>query len=338
MKSVNPLLFAICAIVALLWMSSCRYDALPPLGKTCPNSLPIISNGPCDHTIANTPEPPLGFVGIGPDRGFVYPTFNPHDRCEILVVKGNGETKIADLIIYDVETNTERFIMNIKPWSYPRWSVKDWIVFQASDGQIWKVKSEGDSLTRLTHFGGNYDPDWSPDGEKIVYERAGKGLAIMDAQGNLLMELDSIKTSANWSPDGDLLAFVKDKSLAFYHISTGEVSIITPFPEYYGDSDKWIRTEAFAWLPDGQKLIWGNHDSSFFITDILTEETTQIIEGCGVGGDRSYSELDVSHDGKKLVASRTSQKLVSPDTIEGETVMALLNIDGSEEVIIRPVQ
>lgn len=338
MKNSFISLYAVCTTLVIACFLSCQDDELPPATKPCPNSLPIIVNVPCDYTIANTPEPPLGFIGKGPKRGFVYPSFNPSNPCEIFVVKGNPETQLADLIIYDLETNEERFVMQFNPFSHPRWSIKNWIIFHSSDGQIWKVKSEGDSLTRLTHFGG-YDPDWSPDGKQIVYERVGKGLTIMDENGTILMELDSIyKFSAYWSPDGDKLAFVQDKSLAFYHLSTKQVTTITPFPDYIGDINKWIRTEPIAWLPGGQKIIWGNHDQSYYITDITSEETVLLIEGCGVGGDRSYAGLNVSRDGKKVVACRTNLKLIPPDTIWGESVMSVFNIDGSEEVLIYPKQ
>lgn len=339
MKSSIILFYAVCTFMTVVFFLSCQDDELPPVTKPCPNSLPTIVNGPCDYTIANTPEPPTGFNSKGPNRNFVYPSFNPNNLCEVLVVKGNSVTQITDLIIYDLQTNEERFIMQFNVFSHPRWSIKDWIVFHSSDGQIWKVKSGGDSLTRLTHFGNNYNPDWSPDGKKIVYERAGKGLTVMDENGAILMELDSIyKFSAYWSPDGDKLAFVQDKSIAFYKFSTQQETTITPFPDYIGDPNKWIRTEPIAWLPGGQKIIWGNHDQSYYITDILTGETTQLIDGCGHRSDRSYFALNVSNDGEKVVASRTNQKLIMPDTIEIEIVMSVFNIDGSEEVLIYPKQ
>lgn len=54
----------------------------------------------------------------------------------------------------------------------PSWSPDgNWLAF-SDNGQIWKKKLNGDSLTLLTYQGQNYNPSWSPDGTNIVYNRS----------------------------------------------------------------------------------------------------------------------------------------------------------------------
>lgn len=52
----------------------------------------------------------------------------------------------------------------------PDWSPDgEWIVFEGN-ALIWKIKVNGDSLTQLTFNGRTFFPDWSPDGKKIAYD------------------------------------------------------------------------------------------------------------------------------------------------------------------------
>jgi len=51
----------------------------------------------------------------------------------------------------------------------PTWSPDEkWIAF-SEGSQIWKKKTDGDSLTQLTFEGRNFFPSWSPDGKWIAY-------------------------------------------------------------------------------------------------------------------------------------------------------------------------
>ncbi len=54
----------------------------------------------------------------------------------------------------------------------PDWSPDgEWIVFVAN-ARIWKIKVNGDSLTQLTFDRRTFFPDWSPDGKKIAYDQS----------------------------------------------------------------------------------------------------------------------------------------------------------------------
>ena len=54
----------------------------------------------------------------------------------------------------------------------PDWSPDgEWVTFGAG-AQIYKIKTDGDSLTQITFEGRNFFPSWSPDGERIAYSQS----------------------------------------------------------------------------------------------------------------------------------------------------------------------
>lgn len=72
-----------------------------------------------------------------------------------------------------------------------RWSRKDWLLFTAQTGpQHWdayKMKSNGDSLTRLTFSGNAHHPDWNLEGDKFLCYMGLTGYDIIfDEHGTIL--------------------------------------------------------------------------------------------------------------------------------------------------------
>jgi len=51
------------------------------------------------------------------------------------------------------------------------------------------MNADGSSPTRLTHSGGNFAPQWSPDGERIAFFRPEAGINsvwVMNSDGSNL--------------------------------------------------------------------------------------------------------------------------------------------------------
>ncbi len=66
----------------------------------------------------------------------------------------------------------------------PAWSPYGrWIAFHRN-GQIWKKKIDGDSLTQLTFKGRNFFPTWSPDGQWLAFYNTNCGSAVTPSPSN----------------------------------------------------------------------------------------------------------------------------------------------------------
>jgi TolB protein len=95
-----------------------------------------------------------------------------------------------------------------------------------SNWQVWVMNADGTGQRRLTHNGArNFTPRWSPDGQRIAFERrvgrvsygdctaCGRArkleVWVMNADGSEARMLAQDGAEPVWSPDGGRLAFTK---------------------------------------------------------------------------------------------------------------------------------
>ncbi|MBZ0097889.1 MAG: hypothetical protein K8F30_02335, partial [Taibaiella sp.] len=160
------------------------------------------------------------------------------------------------------------------------------------NNEIYVVNADGTQQRNLTNNSANdFDPVWSPDGEKIAFmsDRSGNSeIYVMDADGGNLRNLTNSPANdrlPTWSPDGKLVAFAsrentKDYSDTFYvmnadgdavrQVAVARYSYLSP-PTWSPDSKHFIFFSEQYGIGNGVQAAWEtvfvNVETGDFVTN-----------------------------------------------------------------------
>jgi len=172
---------------------------------------------------------------------------------------------------------------------------------------IWTINSDGTGLTQLTSdgVGYNFQPDWSPDGTKIIWEIAdGRGndyIWKMNTDGSGKTKLmTSVGNRPSWSPDGTKIIFRSQRT-----------NYNGWFYEYVMNSDGTGQTLLGSegtecdqdWSPDSQKIVYAmagyaGLPSDIYVMNIDGTQKVKIASGKIFCNSNSWSP-----DGTKIAYS-----------------------------------
>lgn len=248
---------------------------------------------------------------------------------------------------YNLLTSDAELVININSDFKPDWSVTDWLVF-TSQNQIYKCKSNGDSLTQLTFEDRNYNPTWSPDGSQIIFEKnkddtIATSIVTIDKDGNFIKAVESIDYAGDtfiWSPDGNKVAFwsasnmFEEYLIAWFNVATPEnIYFLNKSVPKHEIVDNYIQ-----WYSDSENILWSGNQS-LYKTNIYTGDTYLVKYGC----EYDYYDFTILADGQTIISRRQELTFV-PSTDEEAASMGFgtiyvdydlvkLNPDGTEEII-----
>jgi hypothetical protein len=123
--------------------------------------------------------------------------------------------------------------------------------------EVYVMDNDGTSQTRLTTTPrDDYDPEWSPDGTKIVFTSRRNGpydVYIMNPDGsgqtNLTAGLGGDQFDPTWTPDGTKISFTNS-------LPGGQRQLWTMNPDGTGAAVLTTGTvEAASWSPDGSMIV-----------------------------------------------------------------------------------
>lgn len=140
------------------------------------------------------------------------------------------------------------------------------------------------NLTR-TASASESEPDWAPDGRRLVVERDG-ALVLVDADGARERPLVAGREPA-WSPQGRQIAFVSDRAgsddLYLVAVASGRPSRLTSLPT--GET-------APAWSPDGRRLAFLSDETGatdVYSVDVSSGTVARLTQDAATEGPPAWS-------------------------------------------------
>ena len=153
------------------------------------------------------------------------------------------------------------------------WSPDGRSLIYSMQGSLWRQDPGSVTAVQLTAGPGyDYQPDWSPDGEQVVFVRylddaiVVNVLNLVSGEVAQLTDQGAVNLEPRWSPDGTRLAFVSTRDNGRFHLYIGDViedelhanqlleerrSEIERY--YYSAYDHELSP---AWSPDGTEIIY----------------------------------------------------------------------------------
>lgn len=143
------------------------------------------------------------------------------------------------------------------------------VAFNSPTGDIWVMNANGTNRRQITKSGRgvDYDPDFSPDGRRIVF-RTSRGRYAHDTygiglEGIFVVDLRTRKTRQIQPPTGGLFpAWAPDGTwIAFSGLDAREPvdTIHLMRPDGSGIVDLGARGECATWSPDSSRLVYCSH-------------------------------------------------------------------------------
>jgi hypothetical protein len=211
------------------------------------------------------------------------PVINPLNKDEMMyfVTDSSGDY----LLKVDLCTDERVLVyseLKITGLGIPKWW-GDWLVFTGSEGSVdnlWKIKSNGDSLQQITNFPSTtvYNPSWINEGSQILAYTALYGSAsgrnyIFTPDGEIVDSLDVLIGKSNyWS--GRMATFWNMDGLGhigYYDLLTKELH---PTPSFTLTSNP----ASIDWIDENNIMLLDEEDLSRI--NIQTGEVMVLKENC----------------------------------------------------------
>lgn len=192
--------------------------------------------------------------------------------------------------------------------------------------EIYVADGSGLGATRVTFSLGNaYQPDWHPDGLRLVFVSTDEGqprLATINVDGTnrrRLIDSGAREEMPVWSPDGSLIAFVSDRE------GSDAIYVVRPDgSDVRRVTDGRSRASSPSWSPDGRRLAFHEDRAGNF------EIATIAVDGSDERRLTNEPSSDLyptwSPDGETIVFSSSRA---------GELALYSMRVDGTD---VRPIE
>jgi hypothetical protein len=261
---------------------------------------------------------------------FVHFFFNPSNSNELLFLSSAPKQAGGKLIKYNLKTQEKRVVFEGEYSPKATWGKQDWILLNIWDElgpNIYRIRSDGSGLKRLTTEGLCLFPTWNLTGDQIIYEVAyssPKRFHIIDWEGQFIdSSYVGIRNSNSSWHHPELIANATPTGLNISNIQSDSIAFVE-------ELDYLVQSSPGAVWLDEERVFW-THTTGVYVTNILTDETEVIRETCNA---RYYQRPTYAPDIDKIVLERCER--IKDTETSGRFIVTptMMNPDGSEEEVL----
>jgi hypothetical protein len=285
-------------------LTECDCDTIPPFSGWSPSgTYPTISDS----------------------TRYLSPKFNPNNDNEIIFFDSDVYGNNGGIYKFNLQTNLKTAIYTGVPISSNiTWSSKDWIIFQKNTNfNLYKIKSNGDSLTQLTFQSEFFHPNWNFDGTKfIAYLKNTNKTMVLNEYGTVVDTIENWLGGGDWQHPLYVLTRLLNSTVVVMNIESKNI-----FKEINLESPNALST--LGWATD-DKIIYGDTTGMFtyWINNGIKQKMRNF---CNAS---YYASMTRNSSSTKLAFCKVEQKLID---INGEeyllvdSKLVIMNTDGSNE-------
>jgi len=174
-----------------------------------------------------------------------------------------------DIYVLEIATGSTRSLTGEGNDCFPAWSPDgEWIAFDSNREsdmgmwhRLWLIRLDGSDIKLVrqpsSYTGLMRDPDWSPDGQRLVFTDAMDELYIVGLDGGGFRQLTDNKylrhgfRNPSWSPDGGRIAWECNSWSGEYQIWVINVDGSSPVRLVRGGMEP-------SWSPDGCFIVYAD--------------------------------------------------------------------------------
>jgi hypothetical protein len=282
------------------------------------------------------PNPGLGYSFQAVSPLLLNGSFSPISNNQLVLYTSGDMDNALGLYLHDSSTEESVLVYSGVIINDIEWGVNDWLTFNLTDNNVYKMRPDGSDLIQLTFNGNSNSPHWNFDATLISFrDNTINSTVIIDEFGQLVDTLEQVEFSfgATWNhPDyiidgqlGELVLIdVGTETLHSIHSFNDDFSLHNGCSEEItiGTNCQSVANEIFY-----------SHNLGIFKFDIDSSENELLIESCEAIRYRSPS-INANQD--KMLWIRQSDSLIDDNNIQVKRNLIIMDLDGSNEQIIEP--
>lgn len=202
-------------------------------------------------------------------------------------------------------TNSKQLLDN-KVFGQPKINYNGWLVYYKSDLNLYIIKSDGDSLTKITNSGGFINPVWDNQNNILSFNNSISCIIKLNKNGQIIDTLNTINSTV----------FTKDSLMLYFNSTSSSQNLI--LKNINSNSLKTIFSNSTPityydfFIDNTNSNIYYSNSEALYKVNLSINSTSKIITSCP---KESYLHFSMSEINGNIMASKITSTVVSETTI-----------------------